>query len=122
MDRSDKDEEATMKIQFDREAHRRYQVAVVVFALGSVLTTGSASAWGMTDYKITSVIAGTFFLFLTLSALNYGMYRPLSYYRCPQCGEGLPRVERARPAVHYLCKECHVEWDLGFDWKDSDTD
>ena len=36
------------------------------------------------------------------------------YYLCPRCNRKLSVVKEAKPAIHYYCPDCNIEWDLGW--------
>jgi hypothetical protein len=53
--------------------------------------------------------------FIIIAVTQLRILLPLSfYYRCPQCKRRLRKVHEVRPAIHYFCPECNVQWDLGW--------
>jgi len=98
---------------------RRRLLRAAAFFLSSMLLLGGATLGVIFvgeespahDWLAFGVLIG---LLLLLPATFYGIYTALSLhanYRCPSCGLRLPRADEARPAVHFYCASCNVQWD-----------
>jgi hypothetical protein len=97
---------------------RQRLIQAATFFMGCMLMLG-ASTLGVifvgekspaTDWLAFGILVS---LVLLVPATIYGIYTALSIhanYCCPTCGERLSRADEARPAFHFYCVNCNVEW------------
>jgi hypothetical protein len=93
----------------DRFALRSVRAFAVIF-----VSMGGTLVWGFLGGDKSPAFPVIFLIAIAVTgACIVHSVLPLAFYRCPLCGRRLPRVAEARPAVHYFCLECNVEWNLG---------
>jgi hypothetical protein len=102
-----------MSLNVRRDEHYlrncRLGFAAIVLCMPFVL-----AAWAFLQAARFEVKLIPMLLWMTFSAVlgHYVFLRPLTSYRCPQCGRALPRAEEARPWIRFRCEPCGVEWDV----------
>ena len=99
------------EIRVDRSFIKRSLIAAGVFVLvaGGVLVWASMGGDKLPAYP--TVMTGTVIVgFAIWTSIFVSFY----YYLCPRCKRKLSVVKEAKPAIHYYCPDCNIEWDLGW--------
>lgn len=107
---------AAREFRFDPQPQRLLLRFVCVFMGSGVLLVTSLAGVLMTadgtsvrDWWALGVFLAIISFFVSGAYGFYVLYR-ISAYECPSCGLRLPRVDSARPLVHFDCPQCNVCW------------
>jgi len=95
--------------------------AAMLLLLGitaAIIIAGEKSPWH--DWLAFAWLIAFLFLFGAVVNVFYRFGRVSWRYRCPECGaRKLGQVDEALPEIHYYCRFCNVEWDTGWEVKES---
>lgn len=99
------------EIRVDHKLILRSQIAIGV----SMLVIGGAVVWGFSggdqSPAFGQVLTGVgVIVFANVAAILV----PMIYYRCPTCSRKLTQVPEAKPAIHFYCPNCNIQWDSGW--------
>ena len=101
------------EIRVDRSFIKRSLIAAGVFVLvaGGVLVWASMGGDKLPAYP-TVLTGAVIVAFASVGSI----FVSFVYYLCPRCKRKLSVVKEAKPAIHYYCPDCNIEWDSG--WRD----
>jgi hypothetical protein len=109
--------------QRDSVANRRLLRAALLFA-AAMLGVGASIVWSLATTQgkeagdVQSLTVCCFILLVGAASVYvfYAMARLKWIYRCPRCGDRLPRVPKteAGSRIRYRCERCRVDWDTGW--------
>jgi len=68
-------------------------------------------ARGLTFWVAVGVFFGSLFVLVAMDAYRY------RHFRCPECGETLPKPNwrkiKAGDSIYFCCSACDIEWHVG---------
>jgi predicted RNA-binding Zn-ribbon protein involved in translation (DUF1610 family) len=99
------------EIRVDRSFIKRSLIAGGVFILVIKGTLVWASRGGDKLPAYPTVMTATV---IVAFAIGAAILVSFVYYLCPRCNRKLSVVKEAKPAIHYYCPDCNIEWDLGW--------
>jgi hypothetical protein len=99
------------EIRVDRSFIKRSLIAGGVFMLVVSGVVVWASRGGDKLPAYPTVMTGAFIVGFASWA---SIFVSFVYYLCPRCNRKLSVVKEAKPAIHYYCPDCNIEWDLGW--------
>ena len=111
-------EKMIREIQIDQRFIARRRIACVGFlGMGVVVLLRALGADKYPALGVGLVVA----LVVSATGVAYAVLPRLGFYRCPRCRSRSRRLQDFRPAVHYYCSGCDVQWDLGTEYGGSES-